>query len=223
VGRVILVLLCAALAAPLGADAAKTARVRYAVTVRATVELEWQHQLRRDIRGCAFSSATSGSQRFEFRSVRPRIVAFKARSGRVRSLAASFGSLTVRASGAGETTVVTCGQTTTSECVLGPPAFSTSGSFARLRRGVLGLSGFAAPELEPWAACIPRSLVEPEYLPFSRAAGTFGERALVKRRTTVVVADRESVTRLNSVDVDEQGFLAKHATWSLTFRRLGRR
>jgi hypothetical protein len=223
VGRVILVLLCAALVAPLGAHAAKTARLRYAVTVHATVELEWQHLLRRDIGGCAFSSATTGSQRFEFRSVRRRIVVFRVRRGRVRNLAGSLGPLTVRATGTGETTVVSCGQTTTSGCTLGPPAFTTSGSFARRRAGVLGLSGFTAPELEPWAACVPRSLVEPDYLPFTRAVGTFGERALVKRRTTVVVADRESVTRLNSVDVDEQGFLAKHVTWSVTLRRLGRR
>ena len=208
-----------ALAVP---SAAAAARVKFAVTVRGTIELAWQDTIGYSTGGCDVTAVSSGSQRFEFRSTRPARLTVVVRRGRPQALAGSLGALAINATGSGETALTTCGQTTTSECLAGEPSFTgATVRFSRHRRGMLQLTQLLSASFAPWQRCLPQSLADPTYPLPGSVYGAVVERALPKRRTTTVRADRELVTRV-VLPGEEQGTLTKRVIWTLTFKRLGR-
>jgi hypothetical protein len=219
----LLVVLLALVVAP-GALAAK--RIRFAVTLHASISSSWQHELRYSTGGCDVTQSSIGEQRFEVRSARPTRVTLVARRGRLRTLAGTLRHLTVAAGGGSATTLTTCGQFTTWDCGPAPPEVKdASARFARSAQapGLVGLSWLHTSALETWRSCLPTALADPGYPLLADTLGRLDEPSLLRRRAVSVSGDREAITHLVSPTGDERGELDRRLSWTLTFRRLGRR
>jgi hypothetical protein len=220
VGRLLAVVVLTLVLAP-GALAAT--KVRFAVSLRATITSSWEDQTRSSNQGCEVTAVSNGNQRFEVRSTRPARITLVARRGRVTRLAGMLRRLVVNATGSESTALTTCGQFTTSECALGAPTIQdASVQFSRRERGVVQLTQLEAPGFDGWRRCVPGSLVEPGYPLLGRVFGSLNERSLLRRRTVVVSGDREAVTHVVAPGQEELGELHRRFSWTLTFRRVGR-